>query len=347
MHDQILPLLELNTKDPKERGQQHGESLRDKIGEIAEIRLERMCNSSYYTNTKDVLELAHKHIIILEKFDHDLYKELIGISKASNISLERLIVLNHFTDMRDIKPGDYADAGGCSIIYSPTAFGPLLGQTWDIHASALPYAIALKFNDIIVFSIAGCLGIAGMNIHDVALAINNLSSIDAHIGVPWPALVRKALTKKSAQEACDEIMKAPIGSGRHFAIADKNNFFGIETSGRKKKIICTDSDKLYFHTNHCLDTEMRNTHVIRKDSTTLERFDHLDTITRYEDLSTISKVFLAFAPLSIPVDKSSPHKTATCGTMVFDPANKSMLACKGIANEELLSCPSSIISFKN
>ncbi len=53
-------------------GQQHGEILREQISEIAEIRLERMCNTSHYTRVKDVLALAHDHIPVLEKFDHNL-----------------------------------------------------------------------------------------------------------------------------------------------------------------------------------------------------------------------------------------------------------------------------------
>ena len=339
-----MRIVEITSNDPKERGQQHGETLRDQISEIAEIRIERMCNTSHYKRVKDVLALAHDHIPVLEKFDHNLYSELAGISAASNNSLERLIVLNHYTDMRDISPGGHADIGGCSIIYSPTPTGPFLGQTWDIHESAMPYVLCLKFKDALLFSIAGCLGMAGVNNSGVGVTINNLSSTDAHVGVIWPALVRKILTHSSAQKACDEVMQAPNGSGRHYAIGDTAHFFGIETSGTKKKVVWDLANKLYFHTNHCLDPEMRKTHIIRKDSTTLERYKHLDEKIRTQDLSTKAHVFLALAEVSMPLNTCMPHSAATCGTLVLDLASRSMLACTGIANKELLSCPSSIIS---
>lgn len=341
-----MRIVEIQSNDPKERGQQHGETLRDQISEIAEIRMERMCNTSHYKRVKDVLALAHEHIPVLHKFDYNLFNELAGISAASNNSLERIIVLNNYTDMRDISPSEHTDMGGCSIIYSPTPTGALLGQTWDIHESAMPYVIILKFKDALLFSIAGCLGMTGLNSSGVGITINNLSSTDAYIGVIWPALVRKALTHSSAQKACDEIMQAPNGSGRHYAIGDNKHFFGIETSGTKKKVVWDLVDELYFHTNHCLDPEMRKTHIIRKDSTTLERYKHLDQKVRGQDLSTKAQVFLALAEVSMPLNNSMPHSAATCGTLVLDLAQRSMLACAGIANKELLSCPSSIISLK-
>ncbi len=346
MNGRPLRVLELFGEDALAIGHQHGETFRREIKEIAEIRMERMCAVSRFKRVKDVLEVAERHIAPLQEFDVDLFLELRGIAEASNVSLERLIVLNHYTDLRDIEPntGYYAgrrpddpeDLGGCSIIYSRTEKGPMLGQTWDIHGSAEPYVLMLKVNDALVFSIMGCLGMTGINTHGVALAINNLSSIDARIGVIWPALVRKALTHSSAKKAKDEIMHAPNGSGRHYAIADEKNFYGIETSGTKKKIICEDPELLYFHTNHCLDAEMRKTHVIRKDSNTLWRFQHLDEVTRSEDLSTPENIFLAFKAISMPPDSQRPHKTTTCGTLVMDIAKRAVLGCAGIADEELL-----------
>ncbi|MCA9507401.1 MAG: hypothetical protein KC505_03145 [Myxococcales bacterium] len=346
MHSQILRVLELEADDSLAIGHQHGETYRREIGELASIRMERMRISSHFKKTKDILELAHKHIRPLYDFDKELFLELKGISDASNVSLEHLIVLNHYTDLRDIMPNAHHDLSkdsdateansGCSIIYSPTHNGPVLGQTWDIHGSAQPYIIMLKVKDCLAFSIVGCLGMMGLNKHGVGVAINNLSSFDARIGVLWPALVRKILMCKNAQSAKEEIMKCPSSSGRHYAVVDENNFFGIELSGTKKKIICDDASKKYFHTNHCLDAEMRKTHMIRKGSNTLWRLEHLQGVIGHEDLSSPKKVFLALRSVSIAPDKNYPHKTTTCGTVVMDINQRSTIACSGIAHEELL-----------
>lgn len=355
MSGRPLHVLELLSDDSLTIGHQHGETFRREIAELAEIRMERMCAVSHFKRVKDVLELAERHLAPLQDYDVDLFLELRGISEASNVSLERLIVLNHYTDLRDIvpntgfytgrRPENSEDIGGCSIIYSPTAKGPLLGQTWDIHGSAQPYVVMLKVQGALVFSIMGCLGMTGINKHGVAIAINNLSSLDARIGIIWPAVVRKALSHENAKRAKEEIINAPSASGRHYAVADEKSFFGIETSGTKKKIICEDPTQLYFHTNHCLDAEMRKTHAIRKDSNTLWRLEHLDTITRKEDLSCLEKVFLAFKPISMEPEKSRPHKTTTCGTLAMDINKRSVLGCAGIADEELLKYSQVRINF--
>ena len=337
-----LKLLVLEGSDPLFLGHQHGEIFRTQIKELAEIRMERMCNVSLYKKPKDVLELAAKHINILQDFDVDLFLELRGISEASNVSLEKLIVLNHYTDLRDINPhhanlvSAQESSSGCSLIYSPHK---ILGQTWDIHGSALPYVCLLSINKTVVFSIMGCLGMTGMNKHGVAICINNLNSTDAKIGIIWPALVRKALRKKDAILAKDEVMNAPLGSGHHYAIADKNNFFSIETSGTKKSMVTDNADKLYFHTNHCLCKEIEKNSYIRKESNTLWRYEYLSQNITLDKANTAQDIFLALAQVSMPYNEKTPHNTTTCGTIVMDILGAKILACQGIATKELLKCP--------
>lgn len=333
-----LNILKLKSLDPLERGHQHGETLREQIKEIAEIRLERTCALSPFKRVKDVLALAEEHVPLLQDYDQSLFLEFRGIAEASNISMALLVVLNHYTDLRDISPKSLGhDPGGCSIIFSPTANGPILAQTWDIHGSAEPYVILLQFQDSVLFSIAGCLGMTGLNTHGVAIAINNLSSIDAKVGVVWPALIRKALTKNTARDARDEILAAPLGSGRHFALADDHDFFSIEASGTKKKLVWDKASELYFHTNHCLDTEMRKTHVVSKESTSYYRYQQLDDVIRHQDLSAAEKVFVALAGVGLKKDPLDPHKTATCGALVMNINKRFVMGCQGIPDEAILA----------
>jgi isopenicillin-N N-acyltransferase-like protein len=333
-----LKLISLTSLDPLARGHVHGELLREQINEIAEIRLERVCSLPPYKKVKEVLALAEDHLQIFNEYDVDLFLEFRGISEGSNLSLAKLLILNHYTDIRDITiKSVYEDIGGCSIIYSPTGIAPILGQTWDIHGSAEPYVILLKLKESMVFSITGCLGMTGLNKYGVGIAINNLSSVDAKVGVMWPAIIRKALTRKSAKEAKEEIMAANLGSGRHFAIADGQEFYSIEASGIKKKLVWDNPKELYFHTNHCLDAEMRQTHFITKESTTYYRYQQLDDVIRYQDLTSAENVFLALAGVGLPQDKNEPHKTATCGTLVMDLKNRFVLGCQGIPNADLLT----------
>lgn len=342
-----LELLELMGDDPLIIGHQHGETYRQKIGEIADIRMEMMCADFPHRRVRDVLHLAEQYLPFLQEFDVDLFLELRGIAEASNVSLERLVVLNNYTDMRDISLADQGQNsdGGCSIIYSPrAASGPVLAQTWDIHASAQPYVIMIRRNDSLIFSITGCLGMTGINGNGLAIAINNLVSLDARVGVIWPALIRKALYNEDALAARDEILNAGIGSGRHFAIADQDHFFGIEASGTKKKVVWDRADQIYFHTNHCLDDEMRKTHVLRKNSTSEWRYQQLDQVIRHLDLSSADKIFVALREVSIVPEDGHPHRTATSGTFVMDIDKRMVVGCEGIPQEELLQWPQTKVS---
>src|SRR5690606_22108499 len=103
--------------------------------------------------------------------------------------------------------------------------------------------------------------------------INNLKSVDAQVGVAWPALVRRALRERSAQAARDVILAAPLGSGHHYLVADEHHAFGIETSGRQKKVVFEEAAASYVHTNHCLDPDMAALSTVGPESTTRDRYD--------------------------------------------------------------------------
>ena len=242
--------------------------------------------------------------------------------------------MNHYTDLRDLGQRTLAalppqDPGGCSVLFQPTANGPLLGQTWDMHGSAQDYVIVIELPDMILFSIAGCLGMTGLNQHGVGMTINNLNSLDATVGIVWPALVRGALKTQTAEQARDVVMNARIGSGHHYVVADKNAVYGIETSGTQKKIIQEGINKTHLHTNHCLDEEMQQTARVPEGSTSMRRLAGLETwmtqggptdaATFYEGLSCVEML-----------RKEGTHESATCGALVMDLERGEALACVGV-----------------
>ena len=196
------------------------------------------------------------------------------------------MVVNHYTDLRDIDGAVWPDVpvaepvrgtsdkpigdvdGGCSTIWARTDQGLVLSpRPGDMHGTAIPYILMLKVPETAevpetwLFSITGCVGMAGLNRHGVSAAINNLRSSDARVGVLWPALIRKTLQQTTAQQARAVIERAPIGSGHHYLVADRQVAYGIETSGRQCKRIFTSAleptnSEVYLHTNHCLDADI-------------------------------------------------------------------------------------------
>lgn len=333
---QPIRVLELPTSDPRKRGQIHGEALRDSIRLMAQWRMAFMLQDTYFASEKDVLELADTHLPLLKAFDADLYEELIGIADGSGLSPAAIVVLNHYTDMRDLQgkinlSDDPAD-GGCSVMYHRSQTGSFLGQTWDVHASATPHVVVLHLQDTesFVFSVAGCLGMTGINTYGVGVTINNLSSIDARVGVVWPAIVRQMLKQTSAKAAQGVVLSAQLGSGHHYVVADAHEIYAIETSGLHSKVTTQPHDEFHIHTNHCLDPEMRKTHVVRPGSTTFKRYSELERIVKDTQLDDLTSFYNAFCRVGIQGDSAWPHKVATCGTFVMDLTRLEALSSQGV-----------------
>jgi isopenicillin-N N-acyltransferase-like protein len=276
-----------------ERGLFHGHALRDEIAAIAAIRSELCLSQGMFRSDDELLRIAALHRPVLEAFDADLYAELLGIAEGAGQSIERMVVLNHYTDLKDLDPRvvlgettrasrDLQKEEDCTAIVAATEEGAVLAQTWDMHGSAAPFVIAMHLPSVgevpeaWMLSIAGCLGMAGMNRAGLGVTINNLKSSDARVGLVWPALVRRVLRETGAAEARDVVTSAPLGSGHHYLVADPEHAYGIETSGTLREVWAQadlmDLGNGFHHENHCLGTEVAQVSSISPTSTTLSRY---------------------------------------------------------------------------
>ena len=341
-------------KSPRDWGRIHGEHYRGEVKALAAIRL-YLCTTAGRGNfaTKGaVLEAAERHLPVLERYDAALYAELLGIAEGAGLTPAEIVVANHYTDLRDLSADpatwQYADAeGGCSVIFARAVHGPIVAQTWDMHATAIPYTMILKVPETavapaaILLTLTGCLGLAGMNASKVAIAINNLNSTDATIGVVWPALVRRALREKTARAARDQVLAAPVGSGHHYFVANRRDAYAIETSGRLRKVIWASEDGApeasYIHTNHCLDADVGAVTRIPPGSTTMERYAWLEQSLGARAIHDLDDVWQRMGsqegwPKSVCTNMATPenpHGSATCGAIAMAPQTGRILAQGG------------------
>lgn len=315
---------------PFARGLAHGEQFRDAIHTIASIRLDLTSVRGRIRDRNEILDVASRHLPLLAKYDSALHDELLGIAQGAAIDPAMIVVLNHYTDLRDIGQESLDDLTdeGCTAIYTRTPSGPLLGQTWDMHGSATPYVMMLRVPasgddpGCWVLSITGCLGMTGMNAQGLGITINNLNSLDAHIGLVWPALVRRVLRAKNAGEAKDLIMDAPLGAGHHYTVADgAGGAFGIETSGKRKRLIYEGVEASCLHTNHCLDAHINEVSWVTPGSSTHRRFEAASKSLEVEvqDAADLwGRLTGEGVYLDAPVGSADPHAIATCGSIVMD-----------------------------
>lgn len=347
-----IELAEFDQDDPRARGEAHGETWRAQIRELAGIRTDLAMDRGSFADSEELRQVAGLHLPLLERFSPELSAELLGIARAAGITPEAAVILNHYTDLRDV-PGTVLreptgdDPGGCTAIYHPGEHGPVLGQTWDMHGTAEPFVRLLRIRprhgdtEVLCFTLTGCLGMTGLSESGVAVTINNLTSTDGQVGVVWPALVRALLAAGSAAAARDLLLRTRLSSGHHYMLADGREFFGVETSGKLKMQTQRGARAAHLHTNHCFDPVLRKHEAVPKASTSFRRMELATTLyvqQRPRDPLALWNLLSSHDgyPRSIcshVADGGDPSASKTCGRMVMALHTGEVLAGRGCGQE--------------
>lgn len=328
----------------EKRGEVHGETFRDDIRRLAGIRTELIQMAWGLGSADAVLSRAEEHIPILAEYDADLYAEFQGIARASGLTEAKLLVLNHYTDLRDLGVAEKAMEEGCSILHVRYGEEVLLGQTWDMHATAEPFVMMLYLPDegVWTLTITGCLGLCGLNRNGVAVAINNLVMSDARVGVSWPTLVRRLLRQDSVDQAERALLATRVGSGHHYALSGPNKSVAWETSGSAQACVYDGSYSPYVHTNHCLDKHFQSLSRIADTSTTQHRFDQATDLLKINPEPSCGELWEMMAcrdnfPYSLFTNRSTPenpHGISTCARVIFDCPRGEVWARNGDAPDQ-------------
>lgn len=264
MTDLGFPIIEYSASDsPQEWGRQHGETHRTGIVELIAIRTQLMREKNPRLDNENIRRLAQQQWNLTAAYDSSLTAELSGIAEGAGVSLEEIVVLNNYTDFRDIEVLDQ----GCSAIYVQRNNNIIAGQTWDMHRSAKNYVCCLKIPatngqpESIAFSIVGCLGMTGYTSRGSMVGVNNLNTSGARPGVLWAAVIRRMLSAKNLEHQRHELQAASLTSGRSFLLADRRNggefWEAMPDLHERVSALATGEDGHLFHTNHCLGEQAR------------------------------------------------------------------------------------------
>jgi isopenicillin-N N-acyltransferase-like protein len=344
-------------KSPRAWGRIHGETFRGEIKALTEIRTFLCTKVGGFKGAAEVRAAAAVHLPVLDRYDRGLYEELVGIAEGAALTAEDIVIANHYTDLRDLDPdpskwlaaprrddpeaqhwrggehpgGSGVAGDGCSVLWSETPTGRVLGQTWDMHATAIPYVMLLRVPASTdgpaasMLTVTGCLGMAGMSASRVGITINNLYSTDATVGVVWPAVVRRALHQPNAQAAREVIATSPIGSGRHYFVADRTHAFALEASGTRRKQVFS-GGVAYCHTNHCIDGDIAALSSVPATSTTYDRMTWLEASLGRAAVTDLADAWRRLGsdegwPRSVCTNMATPeapHGAATCGAIAMN-----------------------------
>lgn len=322
-----------------ERGRVHGETFRADIQALAEIRTELIAHAWLQVGSDKVRERAHLHLPILAEYDTDLWEEFQGIAQGAEVSETDLLILNHYTDLRDLGLAKEALEEGCTILHARYGDEVLVGQTWDMHATAGPYVMMMYLPDDGVWTqtVTGCLGLCGLNRHGLSVAINNLVMGDAKVGVSWPSLVRKMLRAKSVDEAESVLRKTTVGSGHHYLLVDRERSVAWEISGSQSAAVYEGTPATYVHANHCLDAGLAASSQIAESSTTHDRQCQAEDLLKKNPKPQAEEIWEMMAcrenfPNSLFTDRrtpENPHGVATCARVLMDSQRNQIWARSG------------------
>lgn len=328
----------------RERGRVHGETFRQDIRTLAEIRTGLISAAWFLQGPEKVRERAQEHLPLLREYDADLYQEFQGIAEGSGLSEADLLILNHYTDLRDLGLAVEALEEGCTILHTRYGDEVLIGQTWDMHATAGPYVIMLYLPDegVWVQTVTGCMALCGMNRHGLAVAINNLVMGDARVGVSWPTLVRKMLRDDSVLQAEQTLVSTRVGSGHHYLLSDRKLSVAWEISGSESAVTFHGEQGVYIHANHCLDTKMSAISQISPTSTTQQRQCQAEGLLADNPHPSPQHLWEMMAcrvnfPYSLFTDRrtpDNPHGVATCARVLMDCKRGEIWARSGFESEQ-------------
>lgn len=315
-------------KSSKEWGLSHGEEYKVAIKELASIRKGLMLAKNPALSKK-LDELAHLQFDLSKKFAPHVAQEIEGIAIGSGLTLTDLVILNNYTDFRDISLPEE----GCSTVHIQTPTEIMAGQTWDMHRSAKNYMCMIHVPETnqhsaqLVLTLVGCVGLMGVNTHNGLIGVNNINTVNAKTGLIWPLLVRKTLEAKSLAEMRSILLSAPVTSGHNYLISSPTGGEHLEiTPSVAEKVSALGLGQVggIFHTNHCLGFEVEKLEdKLSMSSTTFKRYNLLSQKThKVTDLTDFKHLLTDHDdyPMSIcsHYESGAQDPSFTCGGGVSD-----------------------------
>jgi len=259
MKVQSIPVIELNQTDPKQRGQAYGEAARERIEAIiAAYRdiFHRITGETW----QETLVRGAPFITKAKAFAPDLVEEIEGIAEGAGRAFEDIFLLNARSEIL-FNPDVLAqECTSMAALPEATKNGhTLLAQNWDWYKEALNRQVILKIGrredkpPMVTFTEAGQLAKIGMNAAGIGLVVNNLTSDQPRVGVPWIFLTRRILESSHLAQALGYVLNTARAHSINFLIGfAQGEAVNLETSPVEEHVLWPENG-ICVHSNHYLE----------------------------------------------------------------------------------------------
>ena len=345
----------------RERGRIHGKALKSLINKGIETWKSHLQNVTGTNPDKyiDQFMKETKLVAAAEKWAPHLLEEVRGIGEEAGVDFNTIFVWQCADEEWWYRPYPHVkqEPSGCSSLgCSKAGNNPAVAaQNMDTPNYYDGYQVLLhiKHNESfesLVFTIAGVIGLNGMNNAPLGICCNTLLDLNhAADGLPVAFVVRSVLEEPNVDKAAGFIQKIKHASGQNYIIGDAEKAVDFECSANKvcQYAPCGGVSRVY-HTNHALINADKTAWVTRffnmlakfnflesqpKDDTeramlgeaqwyfnTLSRFNFLESQLR-DPLKHISpeviRAILSSHETSICVHNTGQPGACTLGSMIM------------------------------
>jgi isopenicillin-N N-acyltransferase-like protein len=250
-----FPVLTLHG-DAQARGQAHGEVCRDMIARHIDLWRETTAAQMGmpWREIADRLLLGTGFAAAAQKWTPELWVELQGIAAGADQNFVDVLLLNLTDEQWWITNQKHAEA--CtSFAYRDEAGCVWSGQNLDISAWMDGLQVVLRYplpkgGSAMVATLAGTLGMSGINSHGLSICCNTLLQLPpTRQGLPCLFVIRGVLERPSLGDAENFLREIRHASGLHYLIADPHAWCGFECDAAGVRRV-PGGTNWYGHTNH-------------------------------------------------------------------------------------------------
>ncbi len=260
---ETIPIVELNQKNPKDRGKAYGESCREPIGYILDIYL-TLFQQVTGKSLADIVQLSAPYLSRAQAFAPDLVEEIQGIAEGTGRKFAEIFLLNCRSEI--LFHPDVLAQECTSMLALPESTANnelLLAQNWDWYKAVLNCQVILKIGarngipPLVTFTEAGQIAKIGMNGAGIGLVVNNLVSDQPRPGVPWIFLTRRILESRHLAQAMGYVLSTQKAHSINYLMAHAaGEGVNLETSAVEDHVLWPDNG-CFAHTNHYLQPGQR------------------------------------------------------------------------------------------
>ena len=325
-----FPLINISG-NALQRGQQHGEHLKNEICKSIEFY-----RSIFNLPEEEIFRLAQKFERLIEALNPDYCDEIRGIAEAANIDQAWIFALNSRTEI--LSYTQFVSQECTSVYFQENS---LLGQTWDWGRALEPLTVLMNIvqeNGHIISMITepGIIGKIGMNSSGIGVCLNILTLGEVLDGLPVHIVLRAILDCQTMDAVNSLLDRHGNGKASNLIVANASGVgFDVEFCGDRLHRLKPENGSL-LHTNHYLAENINSP----EDEYFASSFARLRTANQFldpqgsRDLQTLCQLLSDDSDAELPIYRDyradpSVHELGTVCSIVMDLPAKRMLVRKG------------------